>query len=144
MTGCCDNEGEIKSAVRELYAKVATGEVSCCGEAGAEMPMGAANVETIGYAKEDVEQLSGRRLKRKRGMREPHCGRASQTGRDGAGFGLGRGAGLFSRREGGGASRERHRPGHDGRHAGEGREKQAKPGRSQRLVQKGRDGEHAD
>ena len=41
MTGCCDNEGEIKSAVRDLYAKVATGEVSCCGEAGAEMPTGA-------------------------------------------------------------------------------------------------------
>ena len=56
-SGCCDDAGQIKSAVRELYAKVAAGEVSCCGEADAEMPMGAENVESIGYAKEAVGEL---------------------------------------------------------------------------------------
>ncbi len=55
--GCCDDSGEIKSAVRELYAKVATGEVSCCGDSDAEMPMGADNVQSIGYAKDAVEEL---------------------------------------------------------------------------------------
>ncbi len=55
--GCCDDSGEIKSAVRELYAKVAAGEVSCCGDSDAEMPMGADNVQSIGYAKEDVGEL---------------------------------------------------------------------------------------
>ena len=55
--GCCDDSGQIKNAVRELYAKVAAGEVSCCGEADAEMPMGADNVKTIGYAKDAVEEL---------------------------------------------------------------------------------------
>lgn len=56
-TGCCGDESQIKSAVRELYARVAAGEVSCCGEAGTEMPMGAENIRSIGYAKEAVEEL---------------------------------------------------------------------------------------
>ena len=54
---CCDNEGQIKSAVRELYAKVAAGEVSCCGEADANMPMGVENVQCIGYSAAVVEEL---------------------------------------------------------------------------------------
>ncbi|MCE2453876.1 MAG: methyltransferase domain-containing protein [Nitrospinae bacterium] len=55
--GCCDDSDQIKSAVRELYAKVAAGEVSCCGDSDAEMPMGADNVQSIGYAKDAVEEL---------------------------------------------------------------------------------------
>lgn len=58
-TGCCGDENQIKSAVRELYAKVAAGEVTCCGDSSAEMPAGAENVESIGYAKEVVEELPG-------------------------------------------------------------------------------------
>ena len=92
MTGCCDNEGEIKSAVRELYAKVATGEVSCCGEAGAEMPMGAANVETIGYAKEDVEQLPGDVLSANAGCGNPIADAHPKPGE--TVLDLGSGAGL--------------------------------------------------
>ena len=92
MTGCCDNEGQIKSAVRDLYAKVATGEVSCCGDVKPEMPMGAANVETIGYAKEAVEQLPGDVLSANAGCGNPIADAHPKPGE--TVLDLGSGAGL--------------------------------------------------
>ncbi len=90
--GCPDNEGEIKSAVRDLYAKVATGEVSCCGDAISEMPTGAANVETIGYAKEAVEQLPGDVLSANAGCGNPIADAHPKPGE--TVLDLGSGAGL--------------------------------------------------
>ena len=90
--GCCDDAGSIKSAVRELYAKVAAGEVTCCGEADAKMPMGADNVQSIGYAEEAVEQLPGDVLSANAGCGNPILGAAPQPGE--TVLDLGSGAGL--------------------------------------------------
>ena len=89
---CCDDSGHIKSAVRELYAKVATGEVTCCGEADAEMPMGIENVESIGYAKEAVEELPPDVLSANAGCGTPILDAAPKPGE--AVLDLGSGAGL--------------------------------------------------
>ena len=89
---CCDDAGRIKSAVRELYAKVAAGEVSCCGEADAEMPMGADNVECIGYAKEAVEELPTDVLSANAGCGTPILDAAPKPGE--TVLDLGSGAGL--------------------------------------------------
>lgn len=91
-TGCCGDAGQIKSAVRELYAKVAAGEVSCCGEADAEMPAGAENVESIGYAKEAVEELPGDVLTSNAGCGTPLLDAAPKPGE--TVLDLGSGAGL--------------------------------------------------
>ena len=91
-TGCCGDENQIKSAVRELYAKVAAGEVSCCGDSSAEMPAGAENVETIGYAKEAVEELPGDVLSANAGCGNPILDAAPKPGE--AVLDLGSGAGL--------------------------------------------------
>ena len=91
-TGCCGDENQIKSAVRELYAKVAAGEVTCCGEADAEMPAGPENVETIGYAKEAVEELPGDVLTSNAGCGNPVPDAAPQPGE--TVLDLGSGAGL--------------------------------------------------
>ena len=89
---CCDDSGRIKSAVRELYARVAAGEVSCCGEADAEMPAGAENVESIGYAKEAVEELPPDVLSANAGCGTPLLDAASKPGE--TVLDLGSGAGL--------------------------------------------------
>ena len=90
--GCCDDAGSIKSAVRELYARVATGEVSCCGEADAEMPMGADNVERIGYAEDAVGELPGDVLSANAGCGNPIRDAAPRPGE--TVLDLGSGAGL--------------------------------------------------
>lgn len=90
--GCCGDESQIKSAVRELYAKVATGEVSCCGDSSAEVPAGAENVESIGYAKEAVEELPGDVLSSNAGCGTPILDAAPRPGE--AVLDLGSGAGL--------------------------------------------------
>ncbi len=89
---CCDDAGNIKSAVRELYARVATGEVSCCGEADAEMPMGAENIRSIGYAKEAVEELPPDVLSANAGCGTPILDAAPEPGE--TLLDLGSGAGL--------------------------------------------------
>lgn len=89
---CCDDAGSIKSAVRELYAKVATGEVSCCGDSSAEMPAGAENVESIGYAKEAVEELPPDVLSANAGCGTPILDAAPRPGE--TVLDLGSGAGL--------------------------------------------------
>lgn len=91
-TECRGDAGSIKSAVRELYAKVATGEVSCCGEADAEMPMGAENIRSIGYAKEAVEELPPDVLSANAGCGTPILDAALKPGE--AVLDLGSGAGL--------------------------------------------------
>ena len=90
--GCCGDERQIKSAVRELYAKVAAGEVSCCGDSSAEMPAGAENVETIGYAKEAVEELPPDVLSANAGCGTPLLDAAPKPGE--TVLDLGSGAGL--------------------------------------------------
>ncbi len=90
--GCCDDAGQIKSAVRELYAKVAAGEVSCCGEADAEMPMGADNVQCIGYAKDAVEELPADVLSANAGCGNPIADAHPKPGE--TVLDLGSGAGL--------------------------------------------------
>ncbi|MDE0332801.1 MAG: arsenite methyltransferase [Nitrospinae bacterium] len=90
--GCCDDAGRIKSAVRELYAKVAAGEVTCCGEADAEMPMGAENVESIGYAKDAVGELPPDVLSTNAGCGNPILDAAPRPGE--TVLDLGSGAGL--------------------------------------------------
>lgn len=52
-----DDAGSIKSAVRDLYAKVATGEVSCCGEPQSGTRAGAENAEALGYGREAVREV---------------------------------------------------------------------------------------
>ncbi len=91
-TGCCGDESQIKSAVRELYTKVAAGEVTCCGEADAEIPAGAENVESIGYAKEAVEELPGDVLSANAGCGTPLLDAAPKPGE--TLLDLGSGAGL--------------------------------------------------
>ena len=91
-SGCCDDAGSIKSAVRELYAKVAAGEVSCCGETDAEMPMGMENVECIGYAKDTVGELPGDVLSANAGCGNPILDAAPKPGE--TLLDLGSGAGL--------------------------------------------------
>ena len=90
--GCCDDAGSIKSAVRELYARVAAGEVTCCGEADAEMPAGAENVESIGYTKEAVEELPPDVLTSNAGCGTPLLDAAPKPGE--TVLDLGSGAGL--------------------------------------------------
>ena len=90
--GCCDDTGRIKSAVRELYAKVAAGEVSCCGEADAEMPMGADNVQSIGYAEDAVGELPPDVLNANAGCGNPISDAALEPGE--TVLDLGSGAGL--------------------------------------------------
>ena len=90
--GCCSDESQIKSAVRELYARVAAGEVTCCGEADAEIPAGAENVESIGYAKEAVEELPGDVLSANAGCGTPLLDAAPKPGE--TLLDLGSGAGL--------------------------------------------------
>lgn len=89
---CCDDAGSIKSAVRELYARVAAGEVSCCGEADAEMPMGMENVESIGYAEDAVGELPQDVLSANAGCGNPIPDAAPQPGE--MVLDLGSGAGL--------------------------------------------------
>ena len=89
---CCDDAGSIKSAVRELYARVAAGEVSCCGEADAEMPMGMENVQSIGYAKDAVGELPGDVLSANAGCGNPIRDAAPRPGE--TVLDLGSGAGL--------------------------------------------------
>ena len=89
---CCDDAGSIKSAVRELYAKVAAGEVSCCGEADAEMPMGVENARSIGYAKDAVGELPPDVLSANAGCGNPILDAAPQPGE--TVLDLGSGAGL--------------------------------------------------
>ena len=91
-TGCCGDEGQIKSAVRELYAKVAAGEVSCCGEEVPEMPMGMENAESIGYAKDAVGELPPDVLSANAGCGNPILDAAPQPGE--TVLDLGAGAGL--------------------------------------------------
>ncbi len=50
-------EQEIKSAVRELYSKVAEGTSSCCGGGDPKMLTGEECVKRIGYDQEAVEHL---------------------------------------------------------------------------------------
>ena len=90
--GCCDDAGSTKSAVRELYAKVATGEVSCCGDSSTEMPMGAENIRSIGYAKEAVEELPPDVLSANAGCGTPILDAAPKPGE--TVLDLGSGAGL--------------------------------------------------
>ena len=89
---CCDDAGNIKSAVRELYAKVATGEVSCCADSSVEVPAGAENVESIGYAKEAVEELPPDVLSANAGCGTPILDAAPEPGE--TVLDLGSGAGL--------------------------------------------------
>ena len=89
---CCDDAGRIKSAVRELYARVAAGEVSCCGDSSAEMPMGIENAESIGYAKEAVEELPPDVLSANAGCGTPILDAAPKPGE--TVLDLGSGAGL--------------------------------------------------
>ena len=91
-TGCCGDESQIKSAVRELYARVAAGEVSCCGEEAPEMPMGMENAESIGYAKEAVEELPPDVLSANAGCGNPILDAAPEPGE--TVLDLGSGAGL--------------------------------------------------
>ncbi len=91
-TGCCSDESQIKSAVRELYARVAAGEVTCCGDSSAEMPAGAENVESIGYAKEAVEELPSDVLSANAGCGTPILDAAPKPGE--TVLDLGSGAGL--------------------------------------------------
>ena len=51
------SEQDIKSAVRELYSKVAEGASSCCGGGDPKMLTGEECVKRIGYDQEAVEQL---------------------------------------------------------------------------------------
>ena len=78
---CCDDAGSIKRAVRELYAKVAAGEVSCCGEADAEMPMGMENVAKASAMRKRLwDELPQDVSERERGLREPDPRRRAPKG----------------------------------------------------------------
>ena len=90
--GCCGDAGRIKSAVQELYTKVASGEVSCCGDSSVEMPAGAENVKSIGYAKDSVEELPGDVLSANAGCGNPILDAHPQPGE--TVLDLGSGAGL--------------------------------------------------
>ncbi len=90
---CCDEEGRIKNAVCDLYAKVAAGEVSCCcGDESVSAPTGAGNVEAIGYPKEAVRQLPDDVLTSNAGCGNPILNARPQPGE--TVLDLGSGAGL--------------------------------------------------
>lgn len=90
--GCRDTEQRIKSAVRDLYAKVAAGETACCGTSGAEMATGASNALAIGYAEEAVRQLPDDLLGSNAGCGNPILDAAPKPGE--TVLDLGSGAGL--------------------------------------------------
>ncbi len=90
--GCCDDAERIKNAVRELYAKVATGEVTCCGDPGAEMPTGMENIESINYAKDAVGEFPADILNANAGCGNPVQDAHPQPGE--TVLDLGSGAGL--------------------------------------------------
>jgi arsenite methyltransferase len=61
MAGCCDpDEGErVREAVREAYAKTATGGAPCCGPSSGCCGAGSADLlaRSIGYSDEDLDAL---------------------------------------------------------------------------------------
>jgi len=87
-----DDAERIKSAVRDLYARIAAGEVSCCGEPHSGMVAGAANACSIGYGEEAVREVPEDVLSANAG-----CGNPIEAARPRAGetvLDLGCGAGL--------------------------------------------------